>query len=104
LSAHDTLADRVADNQELHCLREQTHLRDLWRCVDGVASPRSDDNACGVKALKPMVIETLIAKPPVEAFYKGILCRLSRRNEFQLHAVAIRPLVEGTGSEIPVLQ
>src|SRR6478752_2210200 len=65
-----------------------------------VTSPRADDGACGVQALKPVVVQAFIAEATIEALDESVLRRFTWSDEFQLHAVVIGPLVQRPAGEL----
>ena len=65
-----------------------------------IATPRGDDGTGSVQTLEPVVVQALVAKTSVEAFHKGVLRRLARGNELELHAVAIGPLIQSAAGEL----
>src|SRR5678816_534196 len=65
-----------------------------------IASPRSDDHARSVETFKPMVVQAFVPEATIEAFNERVLRRLAWCDEFQLHAIAIRPLIERPTGEL----
>jgi hypothetical protein len=64
-----------------------------------VHAPGLDDCARLGQAEKPVLIETLVAEPAIEAFDVGVLVRLARVDEMQPNTVGVRPGVEGPADE-----
>ncbi len=52
-----------------------------------VVAPGLDDPSCCRQAHEPVLVEALVAEPPIEALYVRILHRLSGVDEVQVHAV-----------------
>ncbi len=65
-----------------------------------VAPPGRDDGTSGVQRYEPMVVQALVPELAIEALDEGILRRAARRDELQVHAVAIRPLIERAAGEL----
>src|SRR4029450_8688589 len=64
-----------------------------------IDAPRFDQRAGFGDARKPVLVQAFVAKLPVEAFNKGVLDRLARSDEAQLHAADVGPGVEGAAAE-----
>ena len=62
--------------------------------------PLFNRDLCFGQGLEPGFVQALIAEPAVEALREGVLHRLARLNELQLHAVLVRPLIEGEAPEL----
>ena len=56
-------------------------------------SPRLDDAPGRGEAHEPVLVEALVAQPPVEALDVRILHRLARVDEVQVHPMGIRPSI-----------
>ena len=59
-----------------------------------IDTPRFDRSLGARQADKPVLVQTLVAKLPVEALDVRVLDRLARSNETQLDAARIRPHIE----------
>ena len=53
------------------------------------------------QADKPVLVQTFVAKLPVEAFDVRVLDRLAGSNEAQRHAARVRPGIEGRARQTP---
>jgi len=56
-------------------------------------SPRFNDLLGFLQGPEPMLVQAFISELFVEAFTKGVLNRLARINEMQLHAMPVRPFI-----------
>ena len=66
-----------------------------------VVGPPSFDLLLGIlPRQEPVFVQTLGAEPTIERFNQGIVCRLSRATEVQLHAISIRPLIQRFRGEL----
>jgi hypothetical protein len=69
-----------------------------------VLPPGFDDLAGLIQTDKPMLVQTLVAELAVEALHVGVLHRLARPDEVQLHTAPIGPLIQClTGELWPVV-
>lgn len=65
-----------------------------------VRQPFADDLTSVLEAVEPVRVETLVSEPAVEALDEGVVDRLPGTAEEKLHAVGVRPLVEGIRDEL----
>ena len=57
-----------------------------------VVQPPTLNDPTGIcKVNKPVLVETLVSEPAVEAFYKGVLDWLARIDEVQLNSSSLCP-------------
>ena len=49
---------------------------------------------------KPVLVETFITRPSVEAFDAGVLVRLAGLDQTQLHTTCVRPSRHGFAAEV----
>ncbi len=53
---------------------------------------------------EPVLIQALLAQPSVEALDEGVLYRLARPDELELHTPQMRPLIQGPARKLrPVI-
>ena len=66
-----------------------------------VVEPPGVDDVSGLgQTDEPVLVQTLIPEPPVEAFDETVLDGFPRIDESQLHSVLVRPLVEDPAGEL----
>ena len=65
-----------------------------------VLPPRLDDGPRLRQRREPVLIEALIPQPPVETLDIGMLDRLPRIDESQLHVMGVGPGVQGPAGEV----
>ncbi len=69
-----------------------------------IVSPPITDGFPGMGQVpKPVFIQALISKAPIEAFNEPVLSRLSWLYELKLHPVVISPLVQSLAGELGAL-
>ena len=64
-----------------------------------IASPGGNQNTGLRQAGKPVVVQALVAKAPVEALDESILGRLPGFDQLQRNAVGVRPLIQRLAGE-----
>ena len=63
-------------------------------------SPGPDQLFCLSKSFEPVHVEAFIAKGPVERFHEGVICRLARAGEVDLHTILVSPQVHCLPAEL----
>lgn len=72
----------------------------MWSSVIVVHAPRSHDRTSLREGSKPVLVQTLVPKLPVEAFHVSVLRRLAGLDEPQFDAVLVSPLIECFAGEL----
>src|SRR5919108_3701376 len=72
----------------------------VW--ADGIVghAPRLDRFACLAEAHEPVLVETLIAQPAIEALDVGVLVWLAWLDEVQFDTMGVGPRVDGSANEL----
>lgn len=65
-----------------------------------MGSPGLDFTFRVVEAHEPMLVQTRLPQPPVEALDRGVIRRFTRATEVDLNATLLRPLVHRFADEL----